>query len=88
MSESTGPILAAGALTLFTDVVISRKPIMQDTRVIVGTAVAALGLGLVERVNVGLAVGLAWTALITTLFVRVDKNTPAPIEAFQTWYRS
>lgn len=87
MSASTGPILAVGTITLFNDIVIHHKTWQQDSRVVVGTVVAALGLGLVERVSTELAVGIAWTALVALLFVRLDPKTPSPIESFMSWYQ-
>lgn len=86
MSASTGPILAVGAITLFNDIVVHRKTLQQDARVVVGTAVAALGLSFVEHINQELAVGVAWLSLVAVLFVRLDPATPAPVESFLTWY--
>jgi hypothetical protein len=88
VSASTGPILAAGAITLFNDLVINRKSWQQDSRVIVGTAVAAGGLYLVEQISPELARGIAWIALVTVLFVRTDPKVPSPAEAFNTWYNA
>lgn len=87
MARSTGPILAVGGITLFNDIVIHQKTWQQDARVVVGTAVAAAGLALLERLSPPLAVGLAWISLIAILFVRLDKNTPSPVESFMTWYQ-
>lgn len=86
MARSTGPILAAGSLTLFNDVIVHQRSISQDSRVIVATAVAAGGLALLEHVSEQLAVGISWLALVTVLLVRVDPKTPAPLESFATWW--
>ena len=86
MARSTGPIVAAGALTLFNDVIVHQRSISQDSRVIVATAVAAGGLALLEHVSAQLAVGISWLALVTVLLVRVDPKTPAPLESFATWW--
>jgi hypothetical protein len=88
MGASTGVVFAIGGITLFNDVIINRKPIEQDVRVIVGTAIAAAGLALLERVSPRLAVGVAWVGLVTVLFVRVDPNVPTPVESFSAWYDS
>lgn len=88
MAQSTGPILAVGAITLFNDVIVHGRGIEQDLRVVVGTAIAAGGLALVERASPGLAVGLAWLTLIGVLFVRIDPKIPAPVEAFSSWYNA
>lgn len=87
MARSTGPILAAGAITLFTDVVIENQPVTERFRVVVATAIAAGGLALLEQlVSEELAVGLAWIGLVTLLLVRTDPKVPSPIEAFNNWY--
>lgn len=85
MADSTGPILAVGGITLFNDVIVHRKTWQQDTRVVVGTAIAAMGLALLERGSRELAVGIAWVALISSLFVRLDPNTPSPVESILSW---
>lgn len=84
--QSTGPVLAAGAVTLFNDVIIHQKSVTQDSRVIVSTAIAAGGLALLEHVSEPLASGIAWIALVTVLLVRVDPKTPAPLESFASWW--
>lgn len=86
MSASTGPIVAAGAITLFNDLVINRKTWQQDAKVVGATAIAAGGLFLMEQASPELARGIAWIALVTVLFVRVDPATPAPVEAFNKWF--
>lgn len=88
MSASTGPILAAGGITLFNAVIINNQSVQTQAKVIVGTGIAAMGLALIEHASYGLAVGLAWLTLITTLFVRVTPNVPAPLESFTKWYNS
>lgn len=79
MARSTGPILAVGALTMANRSLLSPKQEPPDFRVVVGTVVAAAGLALVERLNEQIAVGIAYIALVTVLFVRVG-NQPAPSE--------
>lgn len=86
MGASTGPILAAGAISLGNEMIVAGKPI--NLRIITGTAIAAGGLVLIERLSPGLAKGLAWLALMTVLLVRVDPDVPAPLEAFNTWYNA
>lgn len=88
MAASTGPILAAGGITLFTRTVVQGHLIPQEYRVIAGTALAAGGLALLEKANAGLAIGLSWLTLITVLLVRVDPKTPSPVEAFNTWFNA
>lgn len=88
MAGSTGPILAVGAITLFNDTVVHTKTVGQDTRVIVGTAIAAGGLYLLEKVDRPLAVGLAWVAFVAVMFTRMDPKVPSPVESFLSWYNA
>lgn len=85
MSQSTGPILAAGAIVAFNAIVVQGENPVDQTRTLIGTLVAAAGLSLLERPLPGVAVGLAWLALVGVLFVRVDPTTPSPVEAFSIW---
>jgi hypothetical protein len=80
MARSTGPILAVGAITIANRSLLAKKQQPIDFRIIVGTAVAAGGLALLERLSEGLAVGIAWVALVTVLFVDLDKKAGAPAE--------
>lgn len=83
---STGPILAAGGIVLFNEVIVQgHDPGPKTTRTAVATLIAAAGLTLAEKALPGVAVALAWLALIGVIFVRVDQATPAPVEAFATW---
>jgi hypothetical protein len=72
-------MLAVGAITVANKSLLAPQQQPVDFRVVAGTAVAAVFLALLERLNEPLAVGLAWISLITVLFVRVGK-TPAPTE--------
>jgi hypothetical protein len=84
MSRSTGPILAVGAITVANQSVFHDKPL--DLRVPIATGLVAGGLALLERLTPGLAVGLAWVALLTTLFTRLEPGVPAPAESFVAWW--
>ncbi len=88
MGASTGPIIAAGALSLTTSAIIAKRPVEEQMRIGVATGIVALGLGLFERVSPKVAVGLAWAALVTTMFVRVSPTVPTPIEAFEQWFNA
>jgi len=79
MAKSTGPMLAVGAITLANRSLLNAKPI--DWKIPIGTAIAAGGLALIERASPNIAVGLAWIALVTVLFVRVDRTVPPPAES-------
>lgn len=87
MSASTGPVLAAGAIVLFTDMVVLGRPIGTEAKVIVGTGITALGLFGIEQISPGGATALAYLILVSVLFVRHDPTTKSPAEAFQTWYQ-
>jgi len=87
MSRSTGPILAAGGLSLANMVIVHNEASAEKmTRIVVGAGIAAASLALVERLNEQLAVSVAWLALLTVLLVRVDPNVPAPLEGLADWW--
>lgn len=69
MSASTGPVLAAGAITFGNAVIGNGKPWTGEIKVLVGTAIAAGLLALFEKANAQLATGIAWIALITSLLI-------------------
>lgn len=77
--KSTGPILAVGAVTLTRQVIVDEEPI--DWRIPVATGVAAVAFAGFEKLTGPFAVGVAWLALFTVTFVRVDPARPAPVEA-------
>lgn len=83
MAQSTGPMLAVGAITVGNAVIFNGKDI--DWRVPIATGVAAGGLALLERLSPELAMGLAWTALITVLFVPVPNDVNAPLASAARW---
>lgn len=80
MARSTGPILAVGGITLANQSLLAKEQQPIDFRVIVGTAIAAGGLALLEKLSEGLAVGIAYVALVAVLFARLDPKAGAPAE--------
>lgn len=84
MSASTGPILAVGGLTLANRVVFNDKPM--DWKVPIATAIAAVLFSGAERALGDTAVKLAYLALITTVFVRIDPSVPSPAESALAWF--
>ena len=80
MARSTGPILAVGAITIANQSLLAKEQQPIDFRVVVGTAIAAGGLALLENLSEGLAVGIAYIALVTVLFAKLDKKAGAPAE--------
>ena len=87
MSASTGPIIAAGAITIGNAVVLQGRSPASQSRVVVGTLVAAGGLYLLEELAPRTAQALAWLVLVSVLFVRMEPNTPAPLENLGDWYK-
>lgn len=84
MAESTGPILAIGALTIANRTVFNDKPM--DWKVPIGTAMAAvLFAGLEQAVGTS-AKALAYLALVTVVFARVDPSVPSPAESALRWF--
>lgn len=83
MAKSTGPILAVGGITFANRTILNGKPV--DWRIILGTGVAAGMFALLEKGWERGAVALSWLALITVLFVKVDRTVPAPAESLNKW---
>jgi hypothetical protein len=84
MAASTGPILAVGAITLANRVVFNDRPM--DWRVPIGTGIAAVLFAGAERAVGRSAVTLAYVALVTVVFARVDPSVPSPAESALTWF--
>lgn len=84
MAESTGPILAVGVITLANRSVFHDKPV--DWKVPVATGLAAVLFAGAERAIGRAAVGLAYAALLTVVFVRVDPKVPSPAESALAWF--
>lgn len=83
MAKSTGPILALGAITIGNSVILNGKDFDWWQPLAVGiTAVTFSGA---EKLAPELVTGLAWIALVTVIFVRLDKNVPSPAESFTKW---
>jgi hypothetical protein len=80
-------MLAAGAIVIGNAVIVNEKDPRSQTRVVVATLIGAAGLALLEQALPSAAVGLAWLILVGVLLVPIDPSTPAPLEAFDTWYR-
>lgn len=84
MAASTGPILAAGAITLGNEVILHNQPV--NWRVPIATGIAAGLLALLEKATPGIAVGLAWLALLTLLIARTDPKVKSPAESLLDWW--
>jgi hypothetical protein len=81
--RSTGPILAIGAITVGNQVLLNGKSL--NWKIPVATGIAAGMFALAEKGWEDGAVALAWLALVTVIFARVDPNVPAPAESLQKW---
>jgi hypothetical protein len=85
VSQSTGPILAVGGITLANKTLLNNQPM--DWRIVIATGLTAGMFSLADKAWPELSKGLAYLALISVLFVRLDKNTPAPVESLAKWMR-
>ncbi len=86
MARSTGPVLAVGAVTVLDGQVLDGKAWSEALPVVVMTGVAALLLAGFEHVSPTLAVGIAWLALITRLFV-IGGATGNVATKFMNWQK-
>jgi hypothetical protein len=84
MARSTGPILAIGGITVANQVLLNGQPF--DWRPVLATGLAAGFFALAEKASPELAVGLAYVALVTIIFARVDPRIPAPAESALKWW--
>lgn len=84
MAESTGPVLAIGAITLANRVVFNGRPM--DWKLPIGTGIAAVLFAGAERAVGRGAVYVAYLALVTIVFARVDPKVPAPAETALDWF--
>jgi len=86
MAQSTGIVLAVGAITAANEVLFAplagngQQPWKAfNWRVIPATLGLALALGGLEKAAPGFAVGLAWLSLLTVLIVPFGR-APTPLE--------
>lgn len=86
MSRSTGPILAIGGITLVNQSIVHAQPI--DWKVPIATGMAAGAFALMERAMPDVATGIAWLALVTLLFTRLNPGIPSPAESFTRWWKT
>lgn len=85
MSQTTGPILALGTITVVNRVVFNDQPM--DWRIPLATGLAAVGFSLAERAWPDGAQVIAWTALLSTLVTRLDPKVPSPVESAMSWWK-
>lgn len=82
--RSTGPILAVGAITVANQSILHDQPI--DWRVPIATGIAVGIFSLIEHAWPDGAVGLAWLALVTTIFVPLTPGVPPPAQSLAAWW--
>lgn len=85
MSQTTGPILALGAVTVVNRTVFNAEPM--DWRVPIATGLLLVGFSLGERAFPDGAQVLAWTALLSTLVTRLEPGVPSPVESATAWWK-
>lgn len=81
--QTTGPILAVGAITMANRSVLNGHPF--EWKIPIATGIAVGMFALAEHLNADIAKGLAWLSLVAVLFVPLDKNIPAPVESLLEW---
>lgn len=86
MSQSIGPILACGALTMTNQSVFHGQPV--NWRVPVATGLACVGFALAEKAWPEGVRMLAWAALVTVLLTRTSPSVPSPVESAVSWWNS
>ncbi len=82
MAGSTGIVLAVGGITAANELIfapLEGQKIRFNWRLVPATAGLALALAGLEHLSRPFAVGLAWLALITVLFVPLG-NAPTPLD--------
>jgi hypothetical protein len=83
MALSTGPVLAIGAVTLANHSIFHDEPI--DWKIVAATGMTALLAGFMEKGAPRVIPALAWVALLTVSFARVDRSYPSPAESALAW---
>lgn len=82
MARTTGPILAAGAITWANNTWFERGAefeFEETARVAVATGMAAAFLAVAERATEPIAMGIAWAALASVILVPVGRANRSPI---------
>jgi hypothetical protein len=84
MSQTTGPVLAMGAITIVNQTVFNDRPM--DWRVPIATGLLAVGFSWGERVWPKGALILAWTGVVAVVLTRVQPTVPSPTESALAWW--
>lgn len=83
MAQTTGPVLAIGAITMVNQSILHDEPV--DWRVPIATGVAAGFFALLEKPFPEAAKMLAYAALVTIMVSRID-GVESPTESFLDWW--
>lgn len=84
MSETTGPILAIGAITMVNRSVFNDEE--WDWRIPIATGISVGLFAALEKPMPKVAIGLAWLAVIGVTLGRVDPAVPSPAESAMQWF--
>ena len=87
MAESTGPILAIGAITLANGSVFNAAPL--DWRVPIATGLAAVIFAGAETIiGPDIPRGIALLALVALCVTRINPAVPSPAETVASWWNT
>lgn len=86
MAKTTGVILAIGGITIANRVIFNGQDM--EWKIPVATGLAAMTFAGLEKVNEQAAVGLAYIALVSILFTRIDPKVPSPTESALSWWNT
>lgn len=84
MAETTGPILAIGAITMLNRSVFNDET--WDWRIPIATGISVGLFAALEKPFPKMAVALAWLAVMGVSLGRTDPNVPAPAESALNWF--
>ncbi len=90
MARSTGPLLAAGAISIGNSVVVNHQPFTLWQPLAVGISAAVFAGAEHIPLAEPYVVGLSWIVLVAVLFVPMGKAHPGhrpatPAESFAKW---
>lgn len=86
MSQTAGPVLAIGAITVTNSTIFNDKNM--DWRVPVATGLAVVMFAGAEKVWAEGAKMLAYTALVAVCLSRIQPGVPSPVESALKWWNS
>lgn len=86
MSQTAGPIIAVGAITVVNRTVFNGKDM--DWRPVVATGLAALAFAGAEQLWAAGARMLAYTALVAVCLTRIEPDVPSPVESALLWWEN